>query len=86
MRLGYNTNGFAHHRLSDAVEIIAELGYRSIGLTLDVHHLEILLDEIDRRQELIALQAVKVKFIRRKVGGGDQYDALLEKAFEKAAH
>ncbi len=40
MRLGYNTNGFAHHRLTDAVEIIAELGYRSIGLTLDVHHLD----------------------------------------------
>ncbi len=36
--LGYNTNGFAHHALSDALDVIAETGYRSVGLTVDVHH------------------------------------------------
>ncbi len=39
MLFGYNTNGFAHHRLEDVVVILAELGYRSIALTLDYHSL-----------------------------------------------
>jgi len=32
---GYNTNGFAHHKIEDALRIIAELGYRSVAFTLD---------------------------------------------------
>jgi sugar phosphate isomerase/epimerase len=39
MLLGYNTNGFANHRLPDAIDIVADLGYRSIAITLDVHSL-----------------------------------------------
>ena len=35
MILGYNTNGFAHHDPFDALEILAEIGYRSVALTLD---------------------------------------------------
>lgn len=35
MFLGYNTNGFAHHDPAAAIEVLAELGYRGVALTLD---------------------------------------------------
>jgi L-ribulose-5-phosphate 3-epimerase len=40
MLLGYNTNGLAHHDLVEAVEILAEIGYRSVALTLDRQSLQ----------------------------------------------
>jgi L-ribulose-5-phosphate 3-epimerase len=35
MLLGYNTNGLAHHDPFQAVELLADIGYRSVALTLD---------------------------------------------------
>jgi len=35
MLLGYNTNGLAHHDLFDAVALLAEIGYRSVAITID---------------------------------------------------
>jgi sugar phosphate isomerase/epimerase len=40
MRLGYNTNGLAHHRLLDAIDLLADEGYTSIAITLDAGALD----------------------------------------------
>ncbi|MGF1502764.1 MAG: sugar phosphate isomerase/epimerase family protein [Paracoccaceae bacterium] len=40
LRYAYNTNGCAHHRLEDAVALIADAGYDGIALTLDFQHLD----------------------------------------------
>lgn len=36
-KLGYNTNGLVHHRWDQALELIAEVGYQSVAITVDHH-------------------------------------------------
>ena len=37
MELGYNTNGLAHHDIVQAIELLAEIGYGSVAITVDQH-------------------------------------------------
>ncbi|HVK22299.1 MAG TPA: EboA domain-containing protein [Actinokineospora sp.] len=52
--LGYGTNGFANHRLDDALAVIADLGYTGVALTLDHHHLDPFADDIGDQVDRVA--------------------------------
>jgi L-ribulose-5-phosphate 3-epimerase len=49
LRFGYGTNGFANHRLDDALAVIADLGYEGVALTLDHDHLDPFAGDLARR-------------------------------------
>jgi L-ribulose-5-phosphate 3-epimerase len=49
LRFGYGTNGFANHRLADALSVIAGLGYTGVALTLDHDHLDPFAPDLARR-------------------------------------
>ena len=63
-RLGYNTNGLAHHRPVDALRLVADLGYEALALTpdagcLDPYDLrETELDDLRRWAEDLGLSLV----------------------------
>lgn len=63
LRLGYGTNGFANHRLGDALAVIADLGYVGVALTLDHDHLDPFAADLPRRVE-----AVRSELARRNLG------------------
>jgi len=65
MLLGYNTNGFAHHELFAAVEVLAEIGYRSVAVTIDHHALSP--TGRDLRQQLGRLRRTLDGFSMRSV-------------------
>ncbi len=54
LRFGYGTNGFANHRLADALAILADLGYDGVALTLDHGHLNPYARNAARRVDALA--------------------------------
>jgi D-psicose/D-tagatose/L-ribulose 3-epimerase len=54
VRLAYNTNGLANHRLDDAIDLIAEAGFDGVALTLDHHHLDPFSHDWERACERLA--------------------------------
>ena len=56
MLLGYNTNGMTHHDLFEAVELLADIGYESVAITID--HAALSPRARDRRQQTARLRGV----------------------------
>ncbi|MFD5426481.1 sugar phosphate isomerase/epimerase family protein [Streptomyces sp. NPDC127084] len=63
LRFGYGTNGLTDLRLDDALNLLADLGYDGVGLTLDHMHLDPLATdlsartrEVSRRLETLGLE------------------------------
>ena len=54
LRYAWNTNGCAHHRLDEALRLIADAGYDGVALTLDIHHLDPFADGWEREAERVA--------------------------------
>src|SRR5712692_5462177 len=61
MLFGYNTKGVAHHRLEDALTILADLRYQSIAITLDY-------DALNPFDSRLFLQAAAVRRLLEQRG------------------
>jgi L-ribulose-5-phosphate 3-epimerase len=55
MRLGYNTNGLPHHRLLDAIDLLADEGFESVAITLDAGSLDPYMDPSDLDRQVAAV-------------------------------
>jgi len=64
MHLAYNTNGLAHHRLEEAFQLLADLGYGGVALTPDVGHLDpFTTTERDWEKARVLLDRLRLKVV-----------------------
>ncbi len=72
--VGYGTNGLADHRLPEALDLVAGLGYGGVGLTLDHHHLDPSgsTDDLRRRAEEVG-DALRARGLVAVVETGGRY-------------
>jgi sugar phosphate isomerase/epimerase len=65
MLLGYNTNGLAHHDLLDAIDLLADIGYQGVSITLDHGALNPYSDETAAQLEQVAnhLKALQLQCV-----------------------
>lgn len=70
-RLGYNTNGLAHHRVLDALELLSELGYEAVALTPDAGTLDPY--ELDPRQVAAVRERARALGLELAVETGARY-------------
>jgi sugar phosphate isomerase/epimerase len=61
LRFGYNTNGMAHHRLDEALEVLHQLGYHGCAITLDAAHLDPFADGLSREVDRIGKLAQRLR-------------------------
>jgi sugar phosphate isomerase/epimerase len=74
MKLGYNTNGLAHHRLVDAIDFLAHVGYQSVAVTLDAGALDPFQDPERLKKELrVARERLDQHGMARVVETGARY-------------
>ncbi|GHG87766.1 sugar phosphate isomerase/epimerase family protein [Streptomyces lanatus] len=59
LKFGYGTNGFSHHRLSDVLAVLGDLGYDGVALTLDHNHLDPYAEDLPRRVTALARQLAR---------------------------
>lgn len=72
MHLGYNTNGLAHHSLPAAIDLLADLGYRSVAITLDQGGLDPLAEDFARQLDLTAAHLAR-RGLRSVIETGARY-------------
>lgn len=62
MKIGYNTNGLAHHRFSDAIALLADHGFQAIAITPDVNWLDPYQDASDLARQVAATARLLDRF------------------------